>query len=92
MPAKRLGPTEAAVTADLKQYDLERFPTARSLAATALVLARQLDAEPNAAVARELRLALADLAKVTVAQQGDDLEAFLAELSAPVVIEARPDQ
>jgi len=83
MPAKRLGATEAAVTADLKDYDLNRFPTARSLAATALVLARQLDAEPNAAVARELRLALADLAKVASAQQGDAMEAFLAELSRP---------
>ena len=92
MPAKRLGPTEKAVAADLATYDLTRFPTARSLAATALVLARQLDAEPNAAVARELRLALADLAKVTVAQQGDALEEFLAELSKPVVFDARPEQ
>jgi hypothetical protein len=92
MAQKRLGPTEAAVTADLKQYDLERFPTARSLAATALVLARQLDAEPNAAVARELRLALADLARVTVAQQGDALEEFLADLRSPITIEARPER
>ncbi len=92
MPSKRIGPTESAVTADLKQYDLERFPTARSLGATALVLARQLDAEPNAAVARELRLVLADLARVTVAQQDDALEAFLADLSAPITIEARPQQ
>jgi len=83
MPAKRLGPTESAVTADLAKYDLQRFATAQSLAATALVLARTLDAEPNAAVARELRLVLADLARVTVAQQGDAMEAFLAELSRP---------
>lgn len=83
MAQKRLGPTEAAVTADLSKYDLDRFPTAGSLAATALVLARQLDAEPNAAVARELRLALDALARVTVAQQSDGLDALIAELSRP---------
>jgi hypothetical protein len=92
MPSKRIGPTESAVIADLKQYDLERFPTARSLGATALVLARQLDADPSAAVARELRLVLADLARVTIAQQGDAMEAFLAELSRPPSFEARPEQ
>ena len=83
MAAKRLGPTESAVTADLTKYDLERFPTAQSLAATALVLARQLDVEPNAAVARELRLVRDALARVTVAQQSDGLDAFLAEISRP---------
>ncbi len=92
MAQKRLGPTEAAVTADLEQYDLERFPTARSLAATVLVLARQLDAEPNAAVARELRLALADLARVTVSQQGDALDQFLADLRSPITNEARSER
>lgn len=83
MRSEAPGPTEAAVTADLSKYDLDRYPTARSLAATALVLARQLDAEPNAAVARELRLALDALARVTVAQQSDGLDALIAELSRP---------
>ncbi len=85
MPPKRLGPTEKAVIADLATYDLERFPTARSLAATALVLARQLDVESNAAAARELRLILADLARVTAAQANDDLAAFLVEVSTPPI-------
>lgn len=70
--------------ADLETLDLDRFPTARPLAASAIVLARQLDQAPNAAVARELRLILADLARVTAAQANDGLNELLQELSHPV--------
>jgi len=84
MPRKRMGDTEAAVAADVAHYDLDRFPTARPLAAAALVLARRLDADPNAAVARELRLALDALARATAAQANDELETLLAELNSPI--------
>jgi hypothetical protein len=85
MPARKPRPTEAAVVADLEQFQLDRFPTARPLAATAIVLARQLDTDPNAATARELRLALDALARVCAEQANDALEVLLAELNAPVV-------
>ena len=83
MPPRKPGPTEAAVLADIEHYELERFPTARSLAASAQVLARRLDAEPNAAVARELRLILDALARVTAEQADDGMRALLEQLSTP---------
>jgi len=83
MPPRKPGPTEVEVIADLEHYQLERFPTARPLAASARVLARQMDTNPTAAVARELRLILAALAEVTADQQNDDMAAFLAEIAAP---------
>jgi hypothetical protein len=84
MPARKPRPTEAAVLADLDAFQLDRFPTARPLAATAIVLARQLDTDPNAATARELRLALDALARVCAEQAHDALDALMAQLNEPV--------
>lgn len=84
MTSSPLGPTEAAVAADLERYDLERFPTAGPLAASARVLARRLDQDPTAAVARELRLILDALARVTIGQQADAVAEFIEGLSLPV--------
>jgi len=89
VPAKPPGATEKAVIDDLRQYDLARFPTARPLAASARALAKALDTDPTAAVARELRLILEALARVCAAQTGDQLEGFLADLRKPVGDEAR---
>ena len=74
------GATVDAVLADLADFDLEQAPTARTLAASALALARALDEEPNAAAARELRLTMSTLVNVASAVGGDAFDAFIAEL------------
>lgn len=82
------GPVERAVRGDIEALgDLDGMRP--SLAATALALARELDAgteTSTAALARELRETLAAL---TAASEAEDAAARLAaELSAPLIQES----
>lgn len=80
-PVDASGPVEAAVTADLVLWGADG-----ALAALAVTLAKTLDAGAGlstAAVARELRATLADLAP-KVDDDADRDAALIADLSTPV--------
>ena len=82
----------SATAATLKELGLN--PRTNSRAQMCMTLAAQLDQLEDspgavAAVARELRLAIADLER-QAGKLDDELAGFLADLSSPVRYEANP--
>ena len=80
MPRRQTGPVERGIRRDLRTWGVTG-----GLAESALVLARTLDEGAGlavAAVARELRATMEALRPVE--EEHDDLDRFLAGLSAPV--------
>lgn len=86
-PRRKVGPVERSTRKDLRDWDVTG-----GLAESAIVLARTLDEGAGlavAAVARELRATMESLRPVE--EDHDDLDAFLASLSAPVRLESEGD-
>jgi hypothetical protein len=86
VPETEGGPVEQATRADLAEM-ASSGPVSRSLAATALTLARALDQGAGlavAAVARELRATLAALAGPAGGDPDDGTQEFFARMSTPV--------